>query len=161
MSVTNQVLTSTNIVPYHQITIEIIRQQITFTVRMTAWWVKFGVACCSCVPIPNSRIQSVGMNRRLTSVFLRAFLRSRYVVAFSCPWHSSWRWQLRCLLKHWKDFSIYCTPNLEANLTHKTFIAETHRQDLWGSLLIACCTCISNCLGYCSKPETSWPVAIS
>lgn len=58
--------------------------------------------------------------------------------------------------------SAFIAPqNLEANLTHKTLIAETHRQDLLGSLLIACCTCISSCLGYSSKPETSWPVTIN
>jgi len=40
---------------------------------------------CSRVPIPSSRIHSIGMNQRLTSVFLHPFLRSRYVIAFSYP----------------------------------------------------------------------------
>lgn len=160
MSVTKQVLTSTNIVPYHQIAIEIIRQQITFTVKMITWWVKLGVAVV--VVSPFQALWSsllVWTKDSLLSYMLSWDLD----ISLLFPVHDIHPDDGNCTVC-WNTgrTSAFTAPKIWKLILHaRHLFAETHRQDLWGSLLIACCTCISNFVGYSSKPETSWPVAIS
>jgi len=133
MSATKQVLISTNIVPYHQVAIEIIRQQITFTMRMNIWWVKFGVAVVLVYPF-----QALGF---IPLVWTKDSLLSSYILSWDLdmsllfPIHDIHPEDGNCTVC-WNigRTSAFIAPQIWKLILHTRHLLQKHTDKIYGEV---------------------------